>query len=310
MEIVNKLTCGWWKKDATSVPVPPRPPTALEERQQLLAHHVRNDRTVGSPTGCASTAAGADWQDEGSMGDACERESVSRWSCTGTLTPLSLYSSLYEHPESIIFLDDCDSAVQEPPALGILQSRRCEGEKIGNADFVDYNSLQFKVPSSFRFERAVRVRGQRVALPKNYAFEAVLSRVDQFDWSAATRNARHDAELARQGFAGRLTADECMEVVDYIAGFSTRESGVSLRLLEPSVQEGALRKGRRHRLEAQLVAGQHPRDRAEPRPDGTCRQEFRPRQPAAGRAGLPERCRRRRRRGGRSRKGAGQPSSD
>ena len=40
-------------------------------------------------------------------------------------------------------------------------------------------------------------------------------------------------QLAAQGFEGKLTADECQEVVDFVAEFSaTRE--LSLRLLEPS----------------------------------------------------------------------------
>ena len=42
--------------------------------------------------------------------------------------------------------------------------------------------------------------------------------------------------LAAQGFEGKLTADECQEVVDFVAGFSaTRE--LSLRLLEPSYRK-------------------------------------------------------------------------
>ena len=42
--------------------------------------------------------------------------------------------------------------------------------------------------------------------------------------------------LAAQGFEGKLTAEECMEVVDFIAEFSaTRE--LSLRLLEPSFRK-------------------------------------------------------------------------
>ena len=42
--------------------------------------------------------------------------------------------------------------------------------------------------------------------------------------------------LAAQGFEGKLTAEECQEVVDFVAEFSaTRE--LSLRLLEPSLRK-------------------------------------------------------------------------
>ena len=44
--------------------------------------------------------------------------------------------------------------------------------------------------------------------------------------------------LAAQRFEGKLTADECQEVVDFVSEFSaTRE--LSLRLLEPSMCSGA-----------------------------------------------------------------------
>ena len=51
-----------------------------------------------------------------------------RWRCTG----------LYEHPESVVFLDDCDAMFRNLPALGILRSALWEGEK-GNR-LVNYNS--------------------------------------------------------------------------------------------------------------------------------------------------------------------------
>ena len=71
---------------------------------------------------------------------------------------------------------------------------------------------------------------------KNHAFNAVLSRVDQYELIGIQRgSAGDDAATGGEGFEG-LTPDECQEVVDFIAEFSaTRE--LSLRLLEPSLRK-------------------------------------------------------------------------
>jgi hypothetical protein len=61
-----------------------------------------------------------------------------------------MYMALYEHPEAVVFLDDCDAMFRNLPALGILRSALWEGDK-GNR-IVNYNSSQLKIPSSFRFE--------------------------------------------------------------------------------------------------------------------------------------------------------------
>ena len=153
---------------------------------------------------------------------------------TGHCTPLAMYTALYEHPESVVFLDDCDAMFRILPALGILRSALWEGEK--GSRLVNYNSSQLKIPSSFRFEG--RVIFAVNTLPRqNHAFQAVLSRVDQFELSASNEEVLEMMRrLAAQGFEGKLTADECMEVVDFVAGFSaTRE--LSLRLLEPSYRK-------------------------------------------------------------------------
>jgi hypothetical protein len=153
---------------------------------------------------------------------------------TGHCTPLAMYMSLYEHPESVVFLDDCDAMFRILPALGILRSALWEGEK--GSRLVNYNSSQLKVPASFRFEGRI-IFAINTLPTRNHAFNAVLSRVDQFDLSASNEEVLEMMkQLAAQGFEGKLTADECMEVVDFIGEFSaTRE--LSLRLLEPSLRK-------------------------------------------------------------------------
>jgi hypothetical protein len=219
---------------AAPVPsLPRRPATSLEERQRLLAHHVRlvargmaNGLCVyGSRGGLGKTRV---------VLATLKEEGVEPVVLTGHCTPLAMYVALYEHPQSVVFLDDCDAMFRILPALGILRSALWEGEK-GNR-LVNYNSSQLKIPSSFRFEGRI-VFAVNTLPTRNHAFNAVLSRVDQFELSASNEEVLEMMRrLAAQGFEGKLTADECMDVVDFVAEFSaTRE--LSLRLLEPSYRK-------------------------------------------------------------------------
>ena len=213
--------------------VPRRAMTTLEERQLLLAHHVRlvargmaNGLCVyGSRGGLGKTRV---------VLATLKEEGIEPLVLTGHCTPLAMYMSLYEHPESVVFLDDCDAMFRILPALGILRSALWEGEK--GSRLVNYNSSQLKVPSSFRFEGRI-VFAVNTLPTRNHAFNAVLSRVDQFELCASNEEVLEMMmRLTAQGFGGQLTADECMEVVDFIAEFSaTRE--LSLRLLEPSLRK-------------------------------------------------------------------------
>jgi len=234
------LFTGSWKKSEAAKPapaapppepvVPHRPPTSLEERQRLLAHHVRlvargmaNGLCVyGSRGGLGKTKV---------VLETLKEEGVTPVTLTGHCTPLAMYLALYEHPESVVFLDDCDAMFRNLPALGILRSALWEGEK-GNR-LVNYNSSQLKVPSSFRFDGRI-IFAVNCLPTRNNAFAAVLSRVDQYELDASNEEVLElMRQLAAQGFEGQLTPDECQEVVDFIAEFSASRE-LSLRLLEPS----------------------------------------------------------------------------
>jgi hypothetical protein len=234
MALVDLLT-GFLEKDGVAVPppvVPCRPPTALEERQQLLGHHVRMVARRLANGLCV-------FGNRGGLGKSrvvlrtLHEEGVDPLVLNAHVTPLSLYTNLYEHSGAVVFLDDCDSLFRNLPALGILRSALW-GEN-NESRLVTYNSSQLKIPSSFRFEG--RIIFAVNTLPRqNHAFNAVLSRVDQFELTASNEEVIDMMrQLAAQGFEG-LTPIECMEVVDFIAEFSaTRE--LSLRLLEPSLRK-------------------------------------------------------------------------
>ena len=241
MSLLSLFTGKWKQGDTAPTPdtpalapmVPHRPPTSLEERQRLLAHHVRM-AARGMSNGLAVYGS------RGGLGKTrvvlrtLAGEGVKPLVLNGHITPLSLYSNLLEHHQSVVFLDDCDSLFRNLPALGILRSALW-----GETDekrLVTYNSSQLKLPASFHFEGRI-VFAINTLPHRNAAFQAVLSRVDQFELTASNEEVLEMMrQLAAQGFEQSLTPDECQEVVDYIAGFSaTRE--LSLRLLEPSFRK-------------------------------------------------------------------------
>ena len=79
----------------------------------------------------------------------------------GHITPLSLYANLYERPDSVLFLDDCDSLFRNLPALGILRSALW-GET-NEKRLVTYNSQPTQDSLVVLLHRQNRLRDQHVA---------------------------------------------------------------------------------------------------------------------------------------------------
>ena len=239
--MMNLLSLFWKKNDAAEqqpAPPPPYPvvphrtPTSLEERQRLLAHHVRLTARGMSNGLCIYGSRGGLGKTKVVL-ETLKEERVSPLVLNGHITPLSLFSNLAEHPDSVLFLDDADSLFRNLAALGILRSALW-GET-NEKRLVTYNSSQLKIPSSFFFTGRV-IFAVNVIPRQNHAFNAVLSRIDQYELNATNEEVLDlMRQLAVQGFEG-LTPEDCLEVVDYIAEFSaTRE--LSLRLLEPSFRK-------------------------------------------------------------------------
>ena len=232
MDLLNQLT-ALWKKPGSPVAMPtvPQPPTALEQRQRLLTHHVRLV-TRGMSNGlCAYGSKGGLGKTRVIL-ETLRKERVRPLLLNGHITPLSLFTNLYGHPDAVVFLDDCDALFRNLPALGILRSALWGDD---GKHLVTYNSSQLKTPSSFYFTGRI-IFAVNVIPKHNHAFAAVLSRVDQYELDASNEEVLEMMRrLAAKGFDG-LTPDECMAVVDFIAEFSaTRE--LSLRLLEPSLRK-------------------------------------------------------------------------
>jgi hypothetical protein len=205
--------------------------TALEERQNLLAHHVR---LVARKLSNSLFVYGS----QGGLGKSrtvlqtLADEGVSPVLVNSHITPLALYATLYHNrSERIIFFDDVESIFGSMSHLGLLRSALW-----GDPRIVTYGSSQLDdLPASFIFESRIIFCGN--VIPKqNDAFKAVLSPCDIFQLDATQEEV---IELMRSiSSAGyeSLTPDDCLDVVDFIEQ-NGDDRAISLRLLEPSFRK-------------------------------------------------------------------------
>ena len=149
--------------------------------------------------------------------ETLEKERVKPVILNAHCTPMSLYCSLYEHPNEVIFLDDCDSLFRNLAALGILRSALWA--QSNEARLVTFNSSQMKKPTSFWFSGKI-IFAVNTLPHHNHAFSAVLSRVDQYELTATNDEVLEMMRrLAADGFE-ELTPEQCMSVVDFIAHYA------------------------------------------------------------------------------------------
>ena len=205
--------------------------TALEERQNLLAHHVR---LIARGMSAGLFVYGS----QGGLGKSrtvlrtLADEGVSPVLVNSHITPLALYASLYHNRNGrIIFFDDVDSIFGSMAHLGLLRSALW-----GDPRVVSYGSSQLDdLPGSFMFDSRL-IFCANVIPKRNDAFKAVLSRCDIFQLDATKEEV---VELMRSiAYAGyeTLSPDECQEVVDFIEQ-NGDDRAISLRLLEPSFRK-------------------------------------------------------------------------
>ncbi|MEO2088898.1 MAG: hypothetical protein ABGY75_05295 [Gemmataceae bacterium] len=209
------------------------PRTALEEKQALLAHHVRmvargltHGLFISGTGGCGKSKV---------IAETLASEGVNPVLLNSHVTPLSLYAALYEHRQGkVLWLDDADSMYTNLPILGLLRSALWGTAEEGRV--VTYSSTQLAgVPGSFEFESRVVFTAN--SIPKrNEAFKAVLSRVDVFELVATNDELLEQMDvLAREGF-GSLDAAACKRVVDFIRHAGGNRQ-LSMRLYESSLRK-------------------------------------------------------------------------
>jgi hypothetical protein len=218
-----------------------RPSTALEVRQQLLAHHVRLVARKMSPSLFIFGSIGGIGKSRTVL-NTLDDEGIQPVTCNSHITPLALYSLMYQYrDDSVIFFDDVDSMYSSMPHLGLLRSALWGFPRI-----VTYGSSQLSdLPPRFEFTSRC-IFCANVIPRKNDAFKAVLSRCDIFELSATNEEVIDlMRSVSARGFDG-LSSDDCAMVIDYIAEhsddrqLSMRLLGTSLRKLKYARSEGLL----------------------------------------------------------------------
>jgi hypothetical protein len=205
--------------------------TALEERQNLLAHHVRLVAR-GMSTGLFVYGSQGGLGKSRTVLRTLADEGVSPVLVNSHITPLALYATLYHNrSERVIFFDDVDSIFGSMSHLGLLRSALW-----GDPRIVTYGSSQLDdLPGSFIFESRLIFSGN-VIPRRNDAFKAVLSRCDIFELSASQEEVVDlMRSVARAGYE-TLSPDDCQDVVSFIEQ-NADDRAISLRLLEPSFRK-------------------------------------------------------------------------
>jgi hypothetical protein len=205
--------------------------TALEQRQELLAHHVRL-LARGMSVGLFVFGSQGGLGKSRTVLRTLAEEGASTTLVNSHITPLSLYACLYHNRQGkVIFFDDVDSIFGSMAHLGLLRSALW-----GSPRIVCYSSSQIDdLPSSFTFESRL-VFCANVVPRKNDAFKAVLSRCDIFELSATQEEVVDLMRRVASAGYETLTSDECQDVVTFIEQHGD-DRAISMRLLEPSFRK-------------------------------------------------------------------------
>ena len=205
--------------------------TALEQRQELLAHHVRL-LARGMSVGLFVFGSQGGLGKSRTVLRTLAEEGISPVLVNSHITPLALYACLYfNRSDRVVFFDDVDSIFGSMAHLGLLRSALW-----GSPRIVTYGSSQLDdVPANFVFNSRL-IFAANVIPRKNDAFKAVLSRCDIFELSASQEEIVDlMRSVCRAGYE-MLSPDECQEVVDFIER-NGDDRVISLRLLEPSFRK-------------------------------------------------------------------------
>ena len=139
--------------------------TALEERQRLLAHHVRLVcRGLSNGLFCYGAIGGLGKSKV--IAETLSSEQQNYVLLNSHITALSLYATLFHHRTGkVIWLDDCDGLYHDLKILGILRSALW-GQ---NGRVITYSSSQLgDLPSSFEFESRLIMTANTIP-KKNHA---------------------------------------------------------------------------------------------------------------------------------------------
>lgn len=206
--------------------------SALEQKQQLLAHHIR---MVARKLSHSLFIFGS----QGGLGKSrtvfrtLDEEGIVPVLINSHVTPLALYGILFQcRDERVIFFDDVDSIFSSMPHLGLLRSALW-----GNPRIVTYGSSQLpsNLPPQFEFTSRC-IFSANVIPGKNDAFKAVLSRCDIFELNATNQEVIDLMRCVSAAGFHNISAEDCNSVIDFIAD-NAEDYQLSMRLLTPSLRK-------------------------------------------------------------------------
>jgi hypothetical protein len=206
--------------------------SALEQKQQLLAHHVK---MVARKLSHSLFVFGS----QGGLGKSrtvfrtLDEEGVVPILINSHITPLALYGMLFLYrDEQVIFFDDVDSIFSSMPHLGLLRSALW-----GHPRIITYGSSQLpsNLPPQFEFTSRC-IFSANVIPGKNDAFKAVLSRCDIFELAATNEEVLDLMRCVSAAGFHNISSEDCSMVIDYIAD-NAEDHQLSMRLLTPSLRK-------------------------------------------------------------------------
>jgi hypothetical protein len=206
--------------------------SALEQKQQLLAHHVR---MVARKLSHALFIFGS----QGGLGKSrtvqktLDEENITPVLINSHITPLALYSLLFQYRnEEVIFFDDVDSIFRSMPHLGLLRS--CLW---GSPRILTYGSSQLpsNLPPQYEFTSRC-IFAANVIPSKNDAFKAVLSRCDIFELSATNEEVIDLMRCVSANGFRNISSEDLSMLIDFIA-INADDRQLSMRLLTPSIRK-------------------------------------------------------------------------
>jgi hypothetical protein len=218
---------------ATTKKGPVAPPmTALEEKQELLRHHVRM-LAKGMSFGLFVAGSGGLGKSK-VISETLADEGVVPILANSHVTPLALYGLLFHNRQGkVIWLDDADSLYTNMAILGLLRSALWG---TGEARTVTYLSSQLEgLPSSFEFDSSIIFTANTIP-KRNEAFKAVLSRVDVFELTATNEEVLEVMRVMATKGHGVLSPSLCRDVVEFIAKAGGSRQ-LSLRLFDSAMKK-------------------------------------------------------------------------
>jgi hypothetical protein len=208
------------------------PLTALEEKQDLLRHHVRM-LARGMSFGLFVAGQGGLGKSK-IISETLAEEGIVPVLANSHVTPLALYGLLHHNRDGkVIWLDDADTLYQNMVVLGLLRSALWGTDDVRT---VTYLSSQLEgLPSSFEFNSRL-VFTSNTFPRKNAAFLAVLSRVDVFELTATNDEVLEVMRVMASKGYGSLSPALCGEVIEFVAkSGGTRQ--LSLRLFDSAMKK-------------------------------------------------------------------------